>query len=397
MIDMTTLKKNWLLILVPILLLLAVLLAVRIVGSMDYHHNDNDFFTFWLAGHLVAHGGGPYDPAQWLAGYHQFDIGYIPNPAFLYPLPLAMLLAPLGLLPFNSAYIVWVALTQLMIIACLAILLTLETNRRRKLFFIPLFAGIVLFRPTILTLTQGQVSGLCLFALVWIAFLWQKGKWFWGGVLLGLLALKPTLGFIVIVLVAIWLLLDKNWKALFGTLVSGIFVLIAGLIVDPGWIFQYLQVGSNKLAETFGGSPTVWGLAALISHNQITITLIIGSLAGLVILFGFFRAILHGHATLRPLSVLALAVCVTLLVTPYTWTYDQLLLILPLTAIVLTMDRMGARFPLTASLFLGIDALVVILLFFDVILKVEILNALIPLVVFSLCLWKLDTRMPVRA
>ena len=383
---MTNLKKFWFLILAPILLLLAILLAVRIVGSMDYHHNDNDFFTFWLSGRLVTQGGSPYDPAQWLAGYHQFEIGFIPNPAFLYPLPLALLLAPLGLLTIPVAYVVWVTLTELMIIASLAILLRLETNPRRRLFFIPLFVGIVLFRPTSLTLTQGQMSGLFLFTLVWIAFLWQKGRWFWGGVLLGLLSLKPNLGFIVIGLVAIWLLRNKNWRALGGALVSGIFVLIAGLIYNPAWVIQYLHVGSNKLAETFGGSPTVWGLGALISHNQTTITLIIGSLAGLLLLFGFLRAILSGSAALRPLSVLALAVCVTLLVTPYTWTYDQLLLVLPLTTLILAMDRSGIRFPMTASVFLGLDVLVVILLVFDVMLQVEILNVLIPLVVFGLCL-----------
>ena len=383
---MTNLKKYRLLILAPILLLLAILLAVRIVGSMDYHHNDNDFFTFWLSGRLVTQGGSPYDPAQWLAGYHQFEIGFIPNPAFLYPLPLALLLAPLGLLTIPVAYVVWVTLTELMIIASLAILLRLETNPRRRLFFIPLFVGIVLFRPTSLTLTQGQMSGLFLFTLVWIAFLWQKGRWFWGGVLLGLLSLKPNLGFIVIGLVAIWLLRNKNWRALGGALVSGIFVLIAGLIYNPAWVIQYLHVGSNKLAETFGGSPTVWGLGALISHNQTTITLIIGSLAGLLLLFGFLRAILSGSAALRPLSVLALAVCVTLLVTPYTWTYDQLLLVLPLTTLILAMDRSGIRFPMTASVFLGLDVLVVILLVFDVMLQVEILNVLIPLVVFGLCL-----------
>ena len=84
--------------------------------------------------------------------------------------------------------------------------------------------------------------------------------------------------------------------------------------------------------------------------------------------------------------MLALAVCVTLLVTPYTWTYDQLLLVLPLTTLILAMDRSGIRFPMTASVFLGLDVLVVILLVFDVMLQVEILNVLIPLVVFGLCL-----------
>ena len=349
----------------------------------------------WMAGKLILQGKSPYDMVAWGEGFQRFSLGFLLTAVFLYPLPLALLLAPLGWLPFHSAYIVWVTLTLLMVIVSLVILLSLETNARRTLFFIPLLIEIMLFRPTILTLTQGQVSGLFLFALVWSAFLWQKGNWFWGGFLLGLLALKPNLGLILIVLVGIWLLLNKKWVALGGTLVSGIFLLICGLIYNPSWVTQYLHVGSTKLSQTFGGSPTVWGLGALISHNQITTTLIIGSLAALVILFGFFWAILHSHAILRPLSVLALAVSVTLLVTPYTWTYDQLLLILPFSVVILAMDRMGAHFLLSASVILAVDVLVVILLFFNVILQVEILNVAVPLVVFSLCLWYLTRRNPV--
>jgi len=388
-----TLRKTWPVIVAPILVVLAAWLAVKIVGAMDYHHNDNDFFTFWLAGHLVTQGGSPYDTAQWLAGYQQFEIGFIPNPAFLYPLPLALLLAPLGILPFHSAYVVWVTLIELMIIAALAVLLSLENHARAKLLFIPLLAGIAFFRPTILTLTQGQVSGLFLFILVWIAFLWQKGKWFWGGFLLGLLALKPNLGVPVIGLMAGWLLLQKRWKSLFGTLVSGIFIFIAGLVTNPEWVTQYWRIGNNKLAGTFGGSPTVWGLGALISHNQSTGTLLFGGLTASLILLGFFWTIFRFRLNLQSVNVLALAVTVTLLIAPYTWTYDQLLLIFPITVVSLAMDGSRVRFPVTASLFLGIDVLVVILLFFDTMLQVEILNVVIPASVLGLCLLYLDPRL----
>ena len=381
------LSRYWLVIALPVVGVVCTLLAIRIVGSMDYHHNDNDFFTFWLAGHLVTLGGSPYDTAQWVAGYHQFDIGFIPNLAFLYPIPLALLLAPLGLIPFHAAYIVWVTLIQLMILTSLAVLLSMDANPRAKLFFIPLLAGIVLFRPTILTLTQGQVSGLFLFALTWIAFLWQKGKWFWGGFLLGFLALKPNLGIIVIVLLAIWLLPQKRWTALWGTLVSGIFVLIAGLIYNPAWVVQYWHVGGNKLAETFGGSPTVWGLAALICRNHSTCTLTLGGLAALLVLLGFFWTVLRSRATLQPVTVLALAVTVTLLVAPYTWTYDQLLLILPAVGITLAMDKLGHSFALVSILFLGMDVIVVVILFFDAMLRVEILNVVFPSIVLGLFAW----------
>jgi Gpi18-like mannosyltransferase len=377
-----------------LLTLASYALAVRLVNSIDYLKYGTDFSSFWMSAKLILQGKSPYDIVAWGQGFQRFSLGYLLTPVFLYPLPLALLLTPLGWLPFQSAYIVWVTFSLLMILASMVFLLSLETNPRRKLFFVPLLIEMMLFRPTILTLTQGQVSGLFLFVLALCAFLFQKGKWFWGGFLLGLLALKPNLGLILIVLVGIWLLLNKKWMALCGTLVSGIFLLIAGLIYNPAWVTQYLHVGSTKLSQTFGGSPTVWGLGALISHNQIKTTLILGSLAGLLILFGFFWSILRAHAVLRPVSVLALAVSVTLLVTPYTWTYDQLLLILPLSALILAMDRRGARFLWSAGIFLALDVLVVILLFFDVMLQVEILNAFIPIIVFGMCLRYLTGPIP---
>jgi hypothetical protein len=395
-----SLKKlnfHWPRLAIPIAAVLCVFIAIRMDNSMQVTHGDRDFLPFWLAGHMVIRGENPYNTTLWASQYLQYETSIDVNPAFLYPLPLAILLTPLALLPFHPAYVTWVTLLQMMILTSLVILLSLEKNPRKKVFFVPILAGVALFRPTILSLTQGQVSGLFLFILAWIAFFWQKGKWFWGGFLLGFLALKPNLGVLVIGLLVIWLFLNKRWTAFFGNLLSGISILIAGLLYNPGWVTQYWQVGANKLAETFGGSPTVWGLGALISHNNSLWTLTLGGLATMFILLGFFWTILRFKATLGPVTALALAITVTLLITPYTWTYDQLLLVLPILSLIFSMDRMGVRFPLTAILFPGIDVLIIVLLFFDAMLQVEILNVVIPAGVFGLGLWYFSRRSPANA
>jgi hypothetical protein len=380
-----------------ILIILAVLMTTRIDRMMDYHHDNNDFFTFWLAGHLVTQGNSPYNADQWLASYYEFEIESIPrNPIFLYPLPLALIMAPFGLLPFHSAYFLWVTLTQLMIIASLAILLRLDAGPRVKLFIIPLIAGIILFRPTILTLIQGQISGLFLLVLVWVAYLFYKGKWFWGGFLLGFIILRLNLGAIIIILVAGWLLLQRRWKGLLGIVASGIFMLTAGLLYYPGWVGQYWQIATHKFAENYGGFPTIWEVGMLIGNDHTEVALIIGGLATLLILFGFLRAIIRARTTLSPVSVIAMAVSISLIITPYNWTYDQILLILPITAVILAMDRMGVHFAWTAVVFLIIDALFVLLLFFDTMLEAETLNVIIPALVFCLCLWWLPRRVPAK-
>jgi hypothetical protein len=323
---------------------------------------------------------------QWIAGYHEYEMEIIPNLSFLYPLPLAILFAPLGWLSFHSAYIIWVTLLQLMILISLRTLLGGEASIRSKFLFFPLLAGIVLFRPTILTLTQGQVSALFLFILVGIARFWGQGKWFWGGFLLGLLMLKPNLGVIVIVLLMIWLLLHKRWTSVVGVAVSCIFLLIIGLIFNPNWVIEFWGIGSTKLVQTFGGSPTVWGLGALVCHRNPTCMLSFGGTATLLFVLGFFWLLVRCK-DLAPAMILALAATVTLLVTPYTWTYDQILLIIPIILVSLAIDRLNFSLLLSAAIFPAIDVLVLVLLIFNNALQVEILNAIVPLVILGLGTW----------
>jgi len=190
----STLKKRGLLWIIPGLLVLGLAcfaVAVKIVNSIDYRNND--FFTFWLAGHMVTQGGDPYAPAQWLAGHHAYGVTWIPNQAYVYPLPLSLLFAPLGWLSLRQAFIVWVALSILMILAALMLLLKTQTGSAGYAA-IPLLAGMALFRPTILTLFHGQISAWLLLVLAVTAYLWEKGQWEWGSLLLPLLMFETGYG-----------------------------------------------------------------------------------------------------------------------------------------------------------------------------------------------------------
>ena len=89
------------------------------------------------------------------------------------------------------------------------------------------------------------------------------------------------------------------------------------------------------------------------------------------------------------MDIVSLVSTVTLLIAPYTWTYDQLLLIIPISLMSLAIDGKGWRFLLALCLFLVMDLIVLLLLVPDTLLGVEILNAFIPLIVFALLLWKI--------
>jgi len=386
---MRSLKKQrifWLIVALCLLVMACILIAIRVVDAMDHHQIGIDFYNFWLAGHLVSQGQSPYNTVQWAAGYPPYQLDIDLNPAFLLPLPLALLFAPLGWLPFHTAFIVWVTLLQLMIVLALGIILTFSSHHRSKLLFIPLLAGIVLFRPTILTLIQGQVSAVLLAVLVVIALLWDRQKWFAGGVLLGFLVLKPNLGVIIIALLGFWLLLHSHWKAVIGVAASSLVLMVAGLAYNSNWIIEYWSIGSHKLVHTFGGSPTVWGLGALICHRNTVCMLGFGGIATILLVLGFLWLVIS-LKNLNPVTIIALVVTLTLLCAPYTWTYDQVLLVIPLTLVALAIDRPGLRSVLAAALFPVIDALVLIVLILDAGLHVEILNVFVPLVVSGLHAW----------
>ncbi len=393
--SLSNIKERRLLWILPGLLLLGIVcfaVAIKIVNSIDYHNND--FFTFWLAGQMVTHAGDPYSPMQWVAGHRAFGVTWIPNQAYVYPLPLSLLFVPFGLLSLYHAYIVWVALSILMILAALALLLKTQANSGYA--FIPMIIGGALFRPTILTLFNGQISGWLLLLLAITVFLWEKGKWEWGSLLLPLLMLKPNLGAPLVVILGFWLLLQKRFKSILVMLLMGLFLLVIGFLQDPHWLSAYWNIGNAKLAETFGGSPTVWGLGYLFCRAASPCLPIFGGCSALllILVLGWLVTRISNR---QPFTVVALAVAVTLLITPYTWTYDQLLLIIPITAVILAMNRMGVRLPLTVAVFLGIDLLFLVVLIFDTLQQVEIWNVVIPMAVFGLCLWWLPRRVSANA
>ena len=149
--------------------------AIEIVKEMGYLNND--FFTFWLAGHMLWTGQNPYIASDWISGHSQFGVTWVPNEKFVYPLPLALFYAPLGYLSLYDARVTWVFLSEVMITLSVFALISLQTNSTRKYYIIPILAGVVLFRPTYITLFFGQISGLVLFLLVGVVYLWEMKKW----------------------------------------------------------------------------------------------------------------------------------------------------------------------------------------------------------------------------
>lgn len=179
-----------------------------------------DFHFFWSAAQQLLHGGSPY------------AVG-----GFFSPFPLALLLAPLALLPFLPAYALWTLLKLW--------LLARATSRIG-------FLKALLFFPVAFDLQQGQID-LLVFALAL--------RLDWLGAALS--SLRPQL--------AIWIIpfcawqwwkdgrYDQFWKTLAG--IGALYGL--STLIQPGWWQEWL--GALAVARQYNEqSASLFGLATVL-------------------------------------------------------------------------------------------------------------------------------------
>lgn len=379
------LGKVWRIALLWSLLCVAFLLvAINAVGSISYQ--DSDFFQFWLAGHMTWSNQDPYTPATWIQAHYHFGATWVPEPIFPYPLPLATFLTPLGLLPLYQAYITWIYFSQVIILVCILLLSSIWKDQRLHFYLFTLVAGTFLFRPTIVTLRNGQLGAVLLLILTLVILLWNNGRWFLGGLLMSFFILKPTLGFPLIMITGIWNLWEKRFSALSGNAMGMALIMLIGWIRNPGWLQSFLNAGNRKLSETFGYSPTIWGASSIICDHELSCTIGIGGSILVLLLVGTIWMLYQSRVPVSPTIVLSIAIPLTVIITPYIWAYDQVLLIIPIVTLTFIMAERGYSYLFTAMLPIAISILAIGLLFLAIQVGNDSWSMFVPLMILLLML-----------
>lgn len=348
--------------------------AFWIVAGQDYRNSD--FFSYWLAGKLVLAGEDPYQPAVWVAGHDVYAATWVSDDHFLYPLPLAVLFIPLGCLSLETAYMSWVMLSMALTVSAVLLTASLARHARVGTILFPLFAGLVIFRPLMVVFRNGQLAALLLFLLAASLVALQRGHWLVGGVLLGCLILKPSLGVPVLILAGLWMLFHRHGRGLVGMVIAGAVLLLVGLLVNAHWVETYLQVGAGKLDATFGYSPTVWGLAYELTGTAPGAWVSGGGLAALIFVVSLWCLWKESS----PVRALRIVLPAALLITPYLWAYDQTLLILPLVGWTAVMLEQRKPFLQMALLPLCVSIFSLVLLLLAVQQGVDVWSVLLPLI-----------------
>ena len=323
--------------------------AYRVNQVMD----SPDFQDYWLAGDLLNSGESPYNADVWIPRVIQ--MGWFSNYTFIYPMPSAMFFSLWAKIPYRFSYLLWMFLNMTLVIASvLLVLARWKEQSKIDLYILPAIAGLIIFRPLLVSIRNGQIGGLLLFIFTVSMLFWNDRKWFVGGILFSLLLLKPNIGVPVLGFFGLYLLLTKNWRAIFGVGVGSVAFLGVGLLMSPGWIWDFIEISQRKLDITFGYSPTVWGLSHQLCSQELSCTIPVGSVLTFC-LVGFFiwHIIKYKPAEM---DIGAVILPLALLISPYCWAYEQVMLVFSILWIMGCLSQ-KRPFIVTGLSFIGFSVL----------------------------------------
>lgn len=271
-----------------------------------------DFISFWAAGRLAGEGNAAaaYD----IAAHHAVELTAIPIHGlmpFPYPPPFLFFVTPFGMLPYHGAAVAWLLVTAPLYV---------YASTRFTRWQVAIANPALILDSAILQsgfLTCGIfVAGLFLIDSAPLA----------AGAILGCLVVKPQLA----LLLPFATIAGRKWRVIAGAIASSVVLVVAAVVVFGAdtytgfWnILPYYvaQLHGSKWPWNELASP--FALARFVGVSE-TPALVIHTVVALAATAATVRAWWLDLDTKIP--VLAAA---TLLIPPYIFTYDCLLMILP--------------------------------------------------------------------
>jgi hypothetical protein len=296
----------------------------------------NDKFQFWYAGHLVASGASPFDPAQWaglsrfgpLAVLTAFNCA-VPDGAsclWIYPPWTAWLMVPIGALPSDLGIAAF-TIAQAVVMLVAFVTLTREAGIRGPSRLV-LTLGAALSAPVVWNQLLGQIGALELAGGVLVARgLRTRGptSFISGAVLL---SIKAHLFLALIPLAVALLVRWRAWRLLTASAISLGALILAGALLEPGWLMALGRAGQKGAGLVL---PTVWSFADRVTPSLAPLTVAVVFALGIAATVVAFRA---APRDAWPLVFVSGAIGLSLLVAPYAHLYDHIMLLLAVAAIV---------------------------------------------------------------
>lgn len=280
---------------------------------------SNDFSGIWAGPRALILGHDPYDAATWPTTAISLQ-GQRPQTAvYGYPGYVAIALLPLALLPLPAAAIAWTVGGLVLAAVALGALLRHVAPGMPPVH--GLFgATLLLSQPGFTSFYDGQWSFLLVAAAAGLVLALRRGGGLAAGGLLAVLLAKPHLFLFAIPALVRAALVRGAGSAIAVFAIIGVALVGVSLVVMPAWPAAFLALaGAPRIASSRVTTlPVALGDLLGPSGGPLAIALIVGALALAI----RFRADRDGY--------LAVWLAVSFLAAPYAWSYDQLVLLVPL-------------------------------------------------------------------
>lgn len=339
----------------PVCAWVGVAAAILLVVTPAASFRGTDFFYYFCVSKLVVlgHGGQAYDIhalghlERTLAYPVRVPGGVIPN---VYPPFFALSLAPLAQLPYTVAYLIWLALSCVLLCVCLrALERYMDLQQRGRLVF---RVVTLCSLPVVIALVQGQVSVVLLALLTGAFVALRLGRDQVAGALIGLVAVKPQF----VVPLVLLLLLQRRWRGVCAFAGTYVVLLLAPLpVLGPSADFRYV----HTLVQAASWGANVGGFAPIWNRSFAGFTQLLMAKPGSTIAFLLLDVLALAalsRVALRSKSVdvpFGCAVVVALLVSQHVLIHDLSLLLVPATVMLRHRREASGFLPLLLGLSYG--------------------------------------------
>lgn len=341
------------------------------------NYYTSNIFVFWLSGKLILEGQSPYSAEDWANGHERYGTVSPKEPTFLYPLPVAVFLTPLGFLSLGQAYYVWQLISQIIIGLVVYSLLSKWKSTAHSRLLIPIFLFLLYFGPIYLTLKIGSIGPLSLLFVFGSLYFLDKRNLFIAGLILSFTMLKPPQGVMILFILGTIFLLTKQWKFIYGMILGGVLLLILGMVVDLNWVSVFLNSSQAAFDRRLGVQSNVWSFSYLACNGNSTCYTILGAIGMLILLAITIYYLWRNDSKISNWEKLNLIIPISFVATLYLWAYDQILYILPIVWIMGTFVEKSKSYILP--------------IIFIIILDLYSLFALVQQAATSHDLWSLGT------
>jgi hypothetical protein len=319
-------KRRRLWIVNAALLVVLSLVCGFFAAGVSAWYEGHDFHCFWVAGRIVASGGDPYDARRFVPEI--LTVPPSPERALVrcgqrlsYPPWTGMALASFGALPLPAAATLWASLTVMSVV--LGVNWTWQLVGQRRIPWLLVAALVVCTEQFVRTLFLEGQFGAFTFALTARAALSARSeRGTAGGIATALLALKPQTG-IGFAAAALGLaVLRRRWPFIGAAGAAGLGLVGLSQLSRPGWLQEFVG-GVTELSTSIADRATIWNLAGSWTVAVMVIALLLAVVVVLIRARGADDA-----------EILSFAVAFGLIVAPYAWDADYIVLAIPWSMII---------------------------------------------------------------